>query len=58
MESLTNRPKPRSACPACAGELIQIRAKLQYSRCHIICETCCGGGQSAPEGPAQVLCTS
>ncbi|HVV99076.1 MAG TPA: hypothetical protein VHB77_01980 [Planctomycetaceae bacterium] len=32
-------------CPACGGELIEIRAKLQCSRCHTICETCCEGGR-------------
>jgi hypothetical protein len=32
---------PRSACPVCGGELIEIRAKLQCSVCHRICETCC-----------------
>ena len=36
---------PRPACPACGGELIEIRAKLQCSRCHTICETCCEGGR-------------
>lgn len=34
----------RPACPACGGVLIEIRAKLQCSRCHTICETCCEGG--------------
>lgn len=34
----------RPACPVCGGELIEIRAKLQCSRCHTICETCCEGG--------------
>ena len=28
-----------------SGELIEIRAKLQCSRCHTICETCCEGGR-------------
>jgi hypothetical protein len=32
-------------CPACGGELIEIRAKLQCNRCHTICETCCEGGR-------------
>jgi hypothetical protein len=32
-------------CPVCDGELIEIRAKLQCSRCHTICETCCEGGR-------------
>jgi len=35
----------RPACPACAGQLIEMRAKLQCSRCHTICETCCEGGR-------------
>jgi hypothetical protein len=35
----------RPACPVCGGELIEIRAKLQCSRCHPICETCCEGGR-------------
>jgi hypothetical protein len=34
----------RPACPACGGRLIEIRGKLQCSRCHTICETCCEGG--------------
>ena len=33
------------ACPVCGGSLIDIRAKLQCSRCHRICETCCEGGR-------------
>jgi len=33
------------ACPACGGSLISIRAKLQCSKCHRICETCCEGGR-------------
>jgi hypothetical protein len=32
------------ACPACGGRLVEIRAKLQCSRCHRICEGCCEGG--------------
>ena len=24
----------RAACPACGGKLVEIRAKLQCSRCH------------------------
>ena len=36
---------PRPACPACGDELIEIRAKLQCSRCHTICETCCEWGR-------------
>ena len=38
-------PPPRPACPVCGGSLIEIRAKLQCSRCHTICETCCEGGR-------------
>ncbi len=38
-------PECRPACPVCGGELIEIRAKLQCSRCHRICETCCEGGR-------------
>ena len=38
----TSHCKP--ACPVCGGSLIEIRAKLQCSRCHRICETCCEGG--------------
>ena len=33
------------ACPACGVRLIDIRAKLQCSQCHRICETCCEGGR-------------
>lgn len=33
------------ACPVCGGVLIDIRAKLQCSVCHRICETCCEGGR-------------
>jgi hypothetical protein len=33
------------ACPACGGSLIDIRAKLQCTKCHRICETCCEGGR-------------
>jgi hypothetical protein len=41
-----NPPRPsRPACPVCGGVLIEIRAKLQCSRCHAICETCCEGGK-------------
>ena len=32
-------------CPVCGGTLIDIRHKLQCSRCHTICETCCEGGR-------------
>jgi hypothetical protein len=35
----------RPVCPVCGGELFEIRAKLQCSRCHAICETCCEGGR-------------
>lgn len=35
----------QAACPVCGGQLIEIRAKLQCSRCHTICETCCEGGR-------------
>lgn len=34
----------KRACPVCGGRLIEIRAKLQCSHCHTICETCCEGG--------------
>lgn len=46
-----SQPAPKScstsdpACPACGGRLIDIRAKLQCSVCHRICETCCEGGR-------------
>jgi hypothetical protein len=36
---------PRAACPVCSGPLIEIRGKLQCSRCRTICETCCEGGR-------------
>jgi hypothetical protein len=35
----------KPSCPVCGGNLIEIRAKLQCSRCHTICETCCEGGR-------------
>lgn len=38
-------PECRAACPVCGGTLIEIRMKLQCSRCHTICETCCEGGR-------------
>jgi hypothetical protein len=42
----TGVAKPCSpACPACGDKLIEIRAKLQCSRCHTIYETCCEGGR-------------
>ena len=34
------------ACPVCGGELIDIRGKLQCTKCHRICETCCEGKRS------------
>lgn len=34
------------ACPVCGGELIDIRGKLQCTRCHRNCETCCEGKRS------------
>lgn len=36
-------PPRRPACPVCGGQLVEARAKLQCSRCHRICETCCEG---------------
>jgi hypothetical protein len=33
------------ACPVCGGRLVEIRGKLQCSRCRTICETCCEGGR-------------
>ena len=41
----TGQEAPRPPCPACVGQLTEIRAKLQCSRCHAICETCCEGGR-------------
>nr|WP_160163521.1 hypothetical protein [Pirellula staleyi] len=38
-------PRCRPSCPVCGGTLMEIRAKLQCSRCHTICETCCEGGR-------------
>jgi hypothetical protein len=35
----------RPACPVCGGELMEIKHKLQCSRCRTICETCCEGGR-------------
>ena len=35
----------KPACPVCGGPLVEIRAKLQCSRCRTICETCCEGGR-------------
>ncbi|MGE3313751.1 MAG: hypothetical protein AB7O26_01460 [Planctomycetaceae bacterium] len=45
-ENATNTcSQGRPACPVCGGLLIEIRHKLQCSRCHTICETCCEGGR-------------
>ncbi|MFO0907952.1 MAG: hypothetical protein U0794_06250 [Isosphaeraceae bacterium] len=42
----TAEPAPQTtACPACGGRLVEIRGKLQCSRCRTICETCCEGGR-------------
>ena len=41
----TGQGAPTPACPACGRQLIEIRAKLQCSRCHTICETCCEGAR-------------
>lgn len=38
-------PAGRPACPVCGGELVEIKQKLQCSRCRTICETCCEGGR-------------
>ena len=38
-------PPTTIACPMCGGRLMEIRAKLQCSRCRTICETCCEGGR-------------
>jgi hypothetical protein len=35
----------RRVCPVCAGQLMEIRGKLQCTACHTICETCCEGGR-------------
>ena len=43
--SIEQRYATRPACPVCGGTLIEIRQKLQCSRCHTICETCCEGGR-------------
>ncbi len=40
-----HKPDSRLVCPVCGGTLIEIRQKLQCSQCHVICETCCEGGQ-------------
>ena len=44
-DQTTSRDIPKPACPACGGQLLEIRAKLQCSRCRSICETCCEGGR-------------
>ena len=43
-EAIDPKPAP-PACPACGGRLVEVRAKLQCSRCRTICETCCEGGR-------------
>ncbi len=45
MEQEKEQPKSCPSCPVCGGVLIEIRAKLQCSQCHTICETCCEGGR-------------
>lgn len=44
-DSVKRESTCRMACPVCSGKLIEIRAKLQCSQCHTICETCCEGGR-------------
>jgi hypothetical protein len=44
-EEKRDQKPPHPARPVCAGERVAIRAKLQCSRCHSICETCCEGGR-------------
>jgi hypothetical protein len=44
-ESQENAGNCVPGCPVCGGHLIDIRGKLQCSRCHRICETCCEGGR-------------
>ncbi len=41
----TQKSDAAPVCPVCGGQLIEIRAKLQCSQCHTICETCCEGGR-------------
>ena len=41
----TNLTLNRPACPACGGPLMEIKMKLQCTRCRAICETCCEGGR-------------
>ena len=38
-------PPRQPVCSICGGKLIEIRAKLQCERCHVILETCCEGGR-------------
>jgi len=45
VESKDDARAREPACPVCGGVLVEIRAKLQCSRCHTICETCCEGGR-------------
>ncbi|WP_422930629.1 hypothetical protein [Singulisphaera sp. PoT] len=37
---------PRAACPVCGSPVMEIRGKLQCTRCRTICETCCEGGRT------------
>jgi hypothetical protein len=39
----TNGAAP--ACPVCGAPLMEIKHKLQCTRCRTICETCCEGGR-------------
>lgn len=32
-------------CPACGGQLVWIKQKLQCVKCHQIVEGCCEGGK-------------
>lgn len=32
-------------CPVCGAGTVEIRGKLQCTRCRAICETCCEGGR-------------
>jgi hypothetical protein len=41
----TKIAEPPCVCYVCAGTLIEIRGKHICSRCHVINETCCDGGQ-------------
>ena len=38
-------PPTTRACPVCGGRFVEVRAKLQCTRCRTICETCCEGGR-------------